>query len=67
MRKKAYECLDEAVHALFEEGNPVGVKCALAEMGIIGPDDAAAARRRFGACCSEKFRQTDRGIRFALI
>lgn len=34
---KAYECLDEAVHALFEEGNPVGVKCALAEMGIIGP------------------------------
>ena len=35
--EKAYECLDEAVHALFEEGNPVGVKCALAEMGIIGP------------------------------
>lgn len=35
--EKAYEKLDEAVHALFEEGNPVGVKCALAVMGKIGP------------------------------
>ena len=25
------------MEALFEEGNPVGVKCALAEMGKIGP------------------------------
>jgi 4-hydroxy-tetrahydrodipicolinate synthase len=24
------------VHALFEEGNPVGVKCALSVMGRIG-------------------------------
>ena len=34
---KSGATLDEAVHALFEEGNPVGVKCALAEMGKIGP------------------------------
>lgn len=34
---KAYACLADAVNALFEEGNPVGVKCALSEMGIIGP------------------------------
>ncbi|MDE7070052.1 MAG: dihydrodipicolinate synthase family protein, partial [Alistipes sp.] len=33
---KAYECLDEAVQALFAEGNPTGVKCALAAMGLIG-------------------------------
>lgn len=33
---KAYECLDEAVRALFAEGNPTGVKCALATMGLIG-------------------------------
>jgi len=32
-----YAALDEAVHALFEEGNPVGVKCALSVRGIIGP------------------------------
>lgn len=31
-----YEALDEAVKALFEEGNPVGVKCALSVMGRIG-------------------------------
>ena len=31
-----YAALDEAVHALFEEGNPVGVKCALSVMGRIG-------------------------------
>ena len=35
--EQAYTCLDEAVKALFEEGNPVGVKCALAELGMIGP------------------------------
>ncbi|WP_417015417.1 4-hydroxy-tetrahydrodipicolinate synthase [Alistipes sp.] len=33
---REYEALDEAVKALFEEGNPVGVKCALAVMGRIG-------------------------------
>ena len=33
---REYEALDEAVKALFEEGNPVGVKCALAVMGLIG-------------------------------
>ncbi len=32
-----YARLDEAVRALFEEGNPTGVKCALAAMGRIGP------------------------------
>jgi len=35
--RSEYAALDEAVEALFEEGNPVGVKCALAEMGKIGP------------------------------
>jgi len=35
--ERAYAALSEAVHALFEEGNPVGVKCALARMGLIGP------------------------------
>lgn len=34
--RKAYECLDEAVTALFAEGNPVGAKCALSVMGVIG-------------------------------
>ena len=33
---REYEALDEAVRALFEEGNPVGVKCALSVMGRIG-------------------------------
>lgn len=33
---RIYLSLDEAVKALFEEGNPVGVKCALAVMGRIG-------------------------------
>ena len=32
-----YARLDAAVHALFEEGNPTGVKCALTAMGKIGP------------------------------
>lgn len=31
-----YAPMDEAVHALFAEGNPTGVKCALNIMGIIG-------------------------------
>ncbi len=34
--EKAYEVLDEAVKALFREGNPTGVKCALSTMGLIG-------------------------------
>lgn len=34
---KEYEALGEAVHALFAEGNPTGVKCALSVMGKIGP------------------------------
>lgn len=33
---EAYKELDEAVGALFEQGNPVGVKAALACKGIIG-------------------------------
>ena len=32
-----YAALDEAVGALFAEGNPVGVKCALHVLGMIGP------------------------------
>lgn len=32
---KAYEPLSDAVKALFKEGNPTGVKCALSTMGII--------------------------------
>ena len=35
--EREYAALSEAVRALFEEGNPVGVKCALHEMGLIGP------------------------------
>ncbi len=33
----AYRHLEEAIKALFAEGNPVGVKCALSVMGIIEP------------------------------
>ncbi|MBQ5718783.1 MAG: 4-hydroxy-tetrahydrodipicolinate synthase, partial [Alistipes sp.] len=29
--------MDDAVEALFAEGNPVGAKCALSVMGKIGP------------------------------
>ncbi len=32
----AYKKLDEATTALFKEGNPTGVKCALSVMGLIG-------------------------------
>ncbi len=35
--RKVYESLTEAVQALFAEGNPVGVKCALHVLGKIGP------------------------------
>jgi len=34
--ERAFASLSEAVKALFAEGNPVGVKCALSVMGIIG-------------------------------
>ena len=34
--EREYAQLDEVVKALFEEGNPVGVKCALSVMGRIG-------------------------------
>lgn len=33
---EVYQSLDEAVKALFAEGNPTGVKCALSAMGKIG-------------------------------
>lgn len=33
---KIYESLDDAVKAMFKEGNPTGVKCALSVMGLIG-------------------------------
>ncbi len=32
----AFAPLGEVIHALFAEGNPVGVKCALKSLGIIG-------------------------------
>ena len=32
----AYKSLDQATAALFKEGNPTGVKCALSVMGLIG-------------------------------
>ncbi|MDE5695700.1 MAG: dihydrodipicolinate synthase family protein, partial [Alistipes sp.] len=32
-----FAALDEAVKALFAEGNPTGVKCALSVMGMIEP------------------------------
>ena len=41
---------------LFEEGNPVGVKCALAEMGIIGPTMRLPLVEGSGAL-REKFRK----------
>lgn len=52
--RKAYAKLDEAVQALFAEGNPVGVKCALHILGKIGPtmrlplvEGTPALRERF--------------------
>ena len=32
---KAFQGLEEATRALFAEGNPTGVKCALSVMGLI--------------------------------
>ena len=40
-RKRLIAALDEAVHALFAEGNPAGVKCAL-----LGDGTASATRMR---------------------
>lgn len=37
LAQKEFGALDEAVRALFAEGNPTGVKCALSVMGLIGP------------------------------
>ncbi|MFI3277977.1 MAG: 4-hydroxy-tetrahydrodipicolinate synthase [Rikenellaceae bacterium] len=34
--EEVYSEMDEAVNALFEEGNPTGIKCALSTMGLIG-------------------------------
>ncbi|MDE6445519.1 MAG: 4-hydroxy-tetrahydrodipicolinate synthase [Alistipes sp.] len=49
-----FAALDDAVKALFAEGNPTGVKCALAVMGMIGPamrlplvEGSEALRERF--------------------
>ena len=58
--EKAYAALDEAVHALFEEGNPVGAKCALSVMGKIGPtmrlplvEGSQALREKFSRLIAE--------------
>ncbi len=55
-----YKALDEAVKALFEEGNPVGVKCALSVMGLIGDrmrlplvSGTEALREKFGKLIAE--------------
>jgi len=52
--------LDEAVKTLFAEGNPTGVKCALAVMGKIGPtmrlplvEGSEALRQRFRKLIAE--------------
>lgn len=56
----AYAQLAEAVKALFAEGNPVGVKCALSVMGLIGPTmrlplvaGTEALRQRFAKLIAE--------------
>lgn len=58
--EEAYASLREAVEALFAEGNPVGVKCALSVMGIIGDTmrlplvpGTAALRARFEKLIAE--------------
>ncbi|WP_418992311.1 4-hydroxy-tetrahydrodipicolinate synthase [Alistipes sp.] len=58
--RREYAALDEAVRALFAEGNPTGVKCALATMGLIGPtmrlplvEGSAALRERFRTLIAE--------------
>ncbi|MDE5906186.1 MAG: dihydrodipicolinate synthase family protein, partial [Alistipes sp.] len=55
-----YAALDEAVKALFAEGNPTGVKCALSVMGKIGPtmrlplvEGSEALRERFRKLIAE--------------
>lgn len=57
---RAFGRLREAVDALFAEGNPVGVKCALASMGLIGPtmrlplvEGSEALRSRFEKLIAE--------------
>lgn len=55
-----YTALDDAVKALFAEGNPTGVKCALSVMGKIGPtmrlplvEGSEALRERFRKLIAE--------------
>ena len=57
---RAFGRLREAIDALFAEGNPVGVKCALASMGLIGPtmrlplvEGSEALRSRFEKLIAE--------------
>ena len=62
--EEEYRALDEAVHALFEEGNPVGAKCALSMMGKIGPTmRLPLVEGSPGA--ARKVQPADCGIRFA--
>ena len=63
--EEEYRALDEAVHALFEEGNPVGAKCALSVMGKIGPTMRLPLVGFAGT--ARKVQPADCGIRFALI
>ena len=58
--EEVYASLREAVEALFAEGNPVGVKCALSVMGLIGDTmrlplvpGTAALRARFEKLIAE--------------
>ncbi|MDE5691927.1 MAG: 4-hydroxy-tetrahydrodipicolinate synthase [Alistipes sp.] len=55
-----FAALDEAVKALFAEGNPTGVKCALSVMGMIEPvlrlplvEGSEALRERFRRLIAE--------------
>ena len=55
-----FAALDEAAKALFAEGNPTGVKCALSVMGKIGPalrlplvEGSADLRERFRRLIAE--------------
>lgn len=54
--EREYARLDEVVRALFEEGNPVGVKCALSVMGRIG-DTMRLPLVAGSAALREKFRK----------
>lgn len=58
--EKEFAALDEAVRALFAEGNPVGVKCALSVLGKIGStvrlplvEGSAQLRERFRTLIAE--------------